>query len=266
MTKKKLVLEVIAETLESINEENEIIQRYASTIPQIELDLILENIRKLYANYLLLDKYNLEDAETAHQSSVPPVKESPAEEIPEMPEPPAQAEEEPVKVYAQPGIRSIPIGFEIKKEPESEIREKAAEPIEDQPQASRSVHPGEIALDLFGGQTATLADKYRKEEKTLYEQISRDKPQENLASRIQQTPISELKSAIGLNDKFVFINELFDGNMKAYQETIQTLDQLSTLNDAIRHFSVVKKSFKMNEELESYRKMMGFIQRKFKEG
>lgn len=284
MTKKKLVLEVIAETLESINEENEIIQHYSSTIPQIELDLILENIRKLYANYRLLDKYNLEEGDTARQPAVPAAQESTVHEIPDIPEPPDRTEEEPARSQARSGIRSISIGFEIKKETEPEpivqnvtdekdesekvtepeIREEATEPTEDDHQAGKSVRSGELAFDLFGGQTATIADRYRKEEKTLHEQISRDTSQENLASRIQQTPISELKSAIGLNDKFVFINELFHGNMKAYQETIHTLDQFTTLNDAIHYFTEVSKSFEMNEELESYRKMLGFIQRKFK--
>ena len=47
MRKKELVMEVITETLESINEENEIIRSHKTPIPQIELDMILENIRKL---------------------------------------------------------------------------------------------------------------------------------------------------------------------------------------------------------------------------
>lgn len=239
MRKKEIVLEVITETLESINEENEIIRSYKTPIPQIELDLILENIRKLYANYRLLDKFNLEETESGGFQSLD---------------------------------KPITIGFEKKKEAEPEeepaLPEPVAEKIPPAAELRQDVPPAsdetEVTFDLFSAQPATIADKYRNEEKTIHEQISSQGARENIASRIQQTPITELKSVIGLNDKFIFINELFHGNMKAYQETIHSLDQLTTLNDAIRYFTEVKDTFDMNEELESFRKLAEMVQRKFR--
>jgi len=254
MRKKELVLEVIKETLESINEENEIVQAYKTPIPQIELDMIQENIRKLYANFRLLDKYNQEEAEA-------------------------------------PGIfqtldKSISIGFEKKKEDLPAEAPAEQEPAEEEPAADTGTEPlaeaepeittgkditveqtqrvADYTFDLFSSQPVTLADKYHKDERTVHEQISSQASSENIASKIQQTPITELKSVIGLNDKFIFINELFHGNMKAYQETIRSLDQLTTLNDAIRYFTEVKDTFDMNEELESFRKLAEMIQRKFR--
>jgi hypothetical protein len=272
MRKKELVMEVITETLESINEENEIIRSHKTPIPQIELDMILENIRKLYANYRLLDKFNLEETETfgAFQPLDKPItigfekkKEAEPESAPALSEP--VAESIPSAAEFKPDVPSAPDETKITDETAVAVETKVtdeAEALSDTVDHTQKV--ADYTFDLFSAQPATIADKYRNEEKTIHEQISSQGARENIASRIQQTPITELKSVIGLNDKFIFINELFHGNMKAYQETIHSLDQLTTLNDAIRYFTEVKDTFDMNEELESFRKLAEMIQRKFR--
>jgi len=58
MRNRELLKEVIAQTLEAITEQESVIQRYDGKIPQIEIDLIMENIRRLYENFHFLDKMN----------------------------------------------------------------------------------------------------------------------------------------------------------------------------------------------------------------
>ena len=58
MSNKKLLKEIIKQILGAINEEQAILWKYEDQIPQIELDLIMENIRKLYDNFHLLNKEN----------------------------------------------------------------------------------------------------------------------------------------------------------------------------------------------------------------
>ncbi|MBP6977066.1 MAG: hypothetical protein PHD61_08405 [Bacteroidales bacterium] len=282
MRKKELVQEVIAETLESINEENEIIRSRTSTIPQIELDLILENIRKLYANFRLLDKYNQEETESpsAFRASDQPItigferkKKLPEEEqvkeaIPET-EPETEsdlASDSHLVPESEPVEESGPVEETIPPvpHPEMEVPVMMEKELSPEPEVSPKEKVTGFTFDLFSSPPATIADQYRREEKTIHEQISSQESRENIASKIQHTPITELKAVIGLNDKFIFINELFHGNMKAYQETIHSLDQLTTLNDAIRYFTEVKDSFDMNEELDSFRRLAEMIQRKFR--
>ncbi len=47
----------------------------------------------------------------------------------------------------------------------------------------------------------------------------------SIAEKLEKTPLSDLKSAIGLNRKFQFINTLFDGDGSAYDAAIQFLNQ-----------------------------------------
>jgi len=45
--------------------------------------------------------------------------------------------------------------------------------------------------------------------------------------------ISDLKTAIGLNDRFLFTRELFDNNQEIYAETIEKLNSANNLEEAI---------------------------------
>ena len=57
-----------------------------------------------------------------------------------------------------------------------------------------------------------------------------EKTEDNsLAARLQRKPVSDLISAIGINDKFLFLNELFGGSMEKYNKSIRSLNSFSTL-------------------------------------
>ncbi len=53
-----------------------------------------------------------------------------------------------------------------------------------------------------------------------------------VATRLVETPIKDLRKAIGINDKYVFINELFKGDESAYESSIKTLNHFSVYPEA----------------------------------
>ena len=54
----------------------------------------------------------------------------------------------------------------------------------------------------------------------------------SLANKLKNTPITNLKSAIGINIKFTFINELFAGNAEDFTKTVHAIDMMSSADDA----------------------------------
>ena len=54
----------------------------------------------------------------------------------------------------------------------------------------------------------------------------------SLAEKLEKSPISNLKSAIGLNRKFQFINTLFDGDNEKYDASIKLLNEDQSLEEA----------------------------------
>lgn len=53
-----------------------------------------------------------------------------------------------------------------------------------------------------------------------------------LSDKLKDAPIKDLKKAIGVNDRFVFINELFRGDEAMYERSIKTIQNFSIFAEA----------------------------------
>ena len=53
-----------------------------------------------------------------------------------------------------------------------------------------------------------------------------------LAEKLQDSPVKDLKKAIGINDRYLYIIELFNGNEAMYDRSIKTLNSFSILPEA----------------------------------
>jgi hypothetical protein len=54
----------------------------------------------------------------------------------------------------------------------------------------------------------------------------------DLGETLTDTPVRDLKKAIGINDRFLFINELFRGDESMYERSIKTINGFSILPEA----------------------------------
>ena len=55
----------------------------------------------------------------------------------------------------------------------------------------------------------------------------------SIADRVGSASIDDLQATIGLNQKFMFISQLFGGDNNRYQETIETLSNMSEKKEAM---------------------------------
>ena len=85
----------------------------------------------------------------------------------------------------------------------------------------------------------------------------------SLNARFQHAPVGDLKKAIGLNDKFLFVNELFGGSMKKYNKSIDNLNDLKTLNGAMIYLNELKVELQWNSSNEAYKKLWALVAQKF---
>jgi hypothetical protein len=53
-----------------------------------------------------------------------------------------------------------------------------------------------------------------------------------LAHVLKDAPIKDLRKGIGVNDKFLFINELFRGDEAMYERSIKTINSFHILPEA----------------------------------
>jgi hypothetical protein len=143
------------------------------------------------------------------------------------------------------------------KEVVEEIPKKADEPeLEVFETKSEIVSPHEENMDLF-------STAFDSEAKTVAEEISEKVNEESLAEKFQKNKITDLKEAIGINEKFYFINELFDGVMKEYNEAIETLNSKPLKEEALNHSKQIKEERDWKEDAEAFGQLKGILERKF---
>lgn len=75
---------------------------------------------------------------------------------------------------------------------------------------------------------------------------------------------SATKLNIGLNDKFRFINELFNQNANEYNIAIEQFNTITTFNDAERFFTSLSSLYNWNEKSETVKYFISLINAKFK--
>lgn len=115
----------------------------------------------------------------------------------------------------------------------SEVKPAVA-PIEEQPKR---------LVDVLGSSKRVLADKVAEEE-------------------MPTTPfnrITDLRKAIGINDKFLMIKDLFDGNAELYNTTIDSLNGFDDLDDCMIY---IAENFSWNPDSAGAKLLVSLIERK----
>jgi len=108
----------------------------------------------------------------------------------------------------------------------------------------------QATMDLFSNELAPATKSIQKEEHPT-------------VVNLQKRPITDLKSAIGINDKFQFINELFDGNMQEYNLALNQLNTMADLKEASYYLHSLKDMYKWKEENGSAQKFTELVERRF---
>ena len=92
---------------------------------------------------------------------------------------------------------------------------------------------------------------------------AKKKPDESVAEKLQHNKIFDLKSAIGINEKFQFINELFDGNMKEYTVAVDQMNSFSSLTEAESYIANLKEVYKWKPDNHIAENFKELVERRF---
>ena len=115
--------------------------------------------------------------------------------------------------------------IEVAKSEEKEVVEESTEPIANEEQIEEI---GSKESEKQNDEAPKLTAE------SLNEKISKLSQSESLANKLQNQPIKNLKTAIGLNERFLFANELFSGDGIEYNRAIEEFNHLESLDAALR--------------------------------
>ena len=121
---------------------------------------------------------------------------------------------------------------------ESDVEIFATPTPKPQPQAKRVVEydeeplkSGETIADV---KTVTLADAMAQNATTLADTIAAPAA---LGEEINHSHIKSLRKAIGINDKFLMIRDLFGGDGDLYEQTLDALEEFESFDDCLLYIA-----------------------------
>lgn len=132
---------------------------------------------------------------------------------------------------------------ELKNDPKSGVRSIHIDDLDDNdnlehikfmPHSDSSYRPvmHEIPKPENPVQEKTLIGDSFQNERSVNDVLGENKADE---SNLNNGPISSLRAAIGLNDRFLFIREIFANNTDKYNTVIDQLDKLETIQQAVEY-------------------------------
>jgi len=109
-------------------------------------------------------------------------------------------------------------------------------------------------------ETPIIADQFSNRPESYNEKLSSIKHDDDVFEILKSKPLLSLNEAIGINDKFLFIREIFDGDHESYNQAINKLESVSTLSDAM---AIVMSFAGEDTSNEAVKQLLDLIKRKF---
>jgi hypothetical protein len=156
---------------------------------------------------------------------------------------------------------------QAEKRPEKKISEKS--PVEEEPfhlmKEPKNIEETDPDLVMTSENDQTekkpyvspiIADSFSHLASRFNEQVGRE---DDELSHIRKKHVSRLTDAIGVNDKFYFIREVFDGNKDAYSTAIAHLENIGNIQEAKE---VIMNHRKHKTENEAVNELLELVKRK----
>lgn len=150
--------------------------------------------------------------------------ETPAQEK-QIPEETASVEDEMTEEEEEPAFTVEKFSHrETAEQPNEAAAPVVPEPKQEQQTADKPKTNGGI-----------VADKFQSKNPSLNDMLAGIKQHKDLASSLKDRPIKDLKSAIKLNDRIWYTNELFKKDAALFEQTVALINGLPDLDAALAH-------------------------------
>ena len=274
--KQDCVIFEIESLLNKMSNQVNFLIRKEMTMSQLDIDLLMENTRKLYDTICSIklgvrsEELGIEENTDSDIDTDSELIELSTDELIDSDTDSEEDVEDADMVWdftkEELGVRSEELGIEeeedsevIEFEDENEDNEDNEEGIIDSSDDEIVESKEEEKEEDSGIRTYRIV---RENAPTLGDLL--EKSEDNsLAARLQRKPVSDLITAIGINDKFLFLNELFGGSMEKYNKSIRSLNSFSTLLGAKTYMSELQIEFQWDCTSDAYKKLNDLVERRF---
>jgi hypothetical protein len=223
-------IDIIIKDLNEVREIIDDLKRYPG-VPELQVELAKSKCKS--ASEVIALFKNLQAKITSPVQDKPQVKEEVIHE--KLPEKPEKAVVVPEKEVKEVVVTLIPASHPVTREETVQTMKKPAE-------------------------SAIIADQFSNRPESFNEKLGNLKHEEDFLEILKTKPLSSLDEAIGVNDKFLFIREIFDGKTESYNQAIEKLESVGSLSDAM---AVIMSYTGENTGNEAVKQLIELIKRKF---
>lgn len=246
MDKNKLRKE-ISHLIDSIKDHSDNISNY-KRIPQLELEMILSKIKKLYEKSIVFNYINEHEVEeqkvngAADQGKADQNKKEEEEASEEKKDKMEGTQMEYVEHFEEEKVKKA-----VEESLDHSISKK--EPLKNIPSVISDIN-------------SKLKEQVSRS--SLNERGYDDRTDATIAAKLQRKKIDNLNKAIGTNEKFVFTKELFAGDREAFNQAVKDLDNLNSYEEAEKHINEnLAGKYNWDFNLKSVVVFLDLVQRRF---
>lgn len=238
----------IAELIDSIKEHSDNIGT-RKRIPQLELELILSKIKKLYEKSIIfnyINQHHIEDNDDHEEPVIPAA----LEEV---------KEDELNKKISDENITNKQL-----KEPEElladNLEQKQTEIVEE-------IKHEEQTIDISTQEKVAIEVNNKISEAvnlSLNDKLSKQVADVSLLSKLRKKPVEDLVKSIGINERYLFTKELFKGNSEAFIQHVRAVNSVNSYEEAQQYLEKeVIPNFNWDANNPAVNEFLDLVQRRF---
>lgn len=271
-TKKEPKLAPIVEKVEEQKVEEPVLEEQDSEIPTEKTEIV-ENIpaskaaempvqitEEPVSNEKEEEEMDSDILEFIKDISQATAEQKPAQKEPELFAEPVPAPEPVVEPVFEPELEKVVESFvseiseisepELKPEPEPVVEPEPEPVVEPVPEPKVEIKPEIKPEEPVKPQQRSLNDLFNEQK-------------QDLGDKFQQTKIADLTKAMSINDKFLFIRELFKNKSEEFSRAIQTLNNCENIEEAFDIMEGLKKQYFWDSTSSAYLALCDLVRRKF---
>jgi hypothetical protein len=237
----------IAQLIDSIKEHSDNIGN-RKRIPQLELELILSKIKKLYEKSIIfnyLNQIQIDELEEKETPVIPAALEELKVDNDNNEVLNKENEKEQIKATDE-------LIINIQEVEKKLVIEKVIEEEKNQ------IHTQE--KDVIDEKAERKNDK----KVSLNEKLSKQVSDVSLLNKLRKKPVEDLVKSIGINERYLFTKELFKGNSESFLQHVRILNSFSSYEEAQQHLEkeIIPK-FNWDANNPVVNEFLDLVQRKF---
>ncbi|MFD1551185.1 hypothetical protein DNU06_16745 [Putridiphycobacter roseus] len=217
------------------------VEKLASgSLPIDEVEALTESAKEIYERLVII---RYKSYENNNEKVVEKVQKAVAKKVEEKEE--LVGSEEELMMFDFTESEPIIQEPEVKEAPEIVPDITIDLPIE-----QAEFHPNHVEENLTEKKEGSLNDHFKKED-------------DSVGNKLSKSPIPDLKAHIGMNHKFTYIRELFNGNSEDYNVAVENLNQSGSKAAAFSLLENMQKAHSWDLESQTVLNFTELIERRF---